>query len=170
VDFQAIKYEHRGAPRDYQSIVRVVPTGGGPRFNAYEHITKLNAPLQAPFLWSDSRNAIANTLELVRSRFNPGQFKFSQSGWDQEGWDRTQTMADQGELRRPFARFTILGVGNNPGIHVIALGGIMMSVGIPWAFYVKPWILRRRKARLQAEHARRPAVEQSSPEPIGAPA
>ena len=170
VDFQAIKYEHRGAPRDYQSIVRVVPTADGPRFNAYEHITKLNAPLQAPFLWSESRNVAANTVGLVRSRFNPGQFKFSQSGWDQEGWDRTQAMADQGQLRRPFARFTILGVGNNPGIHVIALGGIMMSVGIPWAFYVKPWILRRRRARLQAEYARGPAVEQSSPEPLGAPA
>ena len=44
--------------------------------------------------------------------------------------------------------FTILGVGNNPGIHVIAFGSILMGVGIPWAFYVKPWLVRREKERL----------------------
>ncbi|MEM9373242.1 MAG: hypothetical protein AAGA55_06325, partial [Planctomycetota bacterium] len=44
--------------------------------------------------------------------------------------------------------FTILGVGNNPGIHVVAFGGILMGVGIPWAFYVKPWMIRREKQRL----------------------
>jgi hypothetical protein len=69
-------------------------------------------------------------------------------------------MADRGQVRRPFASFTILGVGNNPGIHIIALGGILMSVGIPWAFYVKPWILRRRRDRLRASlGAPRAAVE-----------
>jgi hypothetical protein len=54
-------------------------------------------------------------------------------------------------LPRPFAQFTILGVGNNPGIHIIALGGILMVLGIPWAFYVKPALLRRRKLAIQRE-------------------
>jgi hypothetical protein len=40
-------------------------------------------------------------------------------------------------------------VGNNPGIHVIAFGGILMGMGIPWAFYVKPWLVQREKKRLQ---------------------
>jgi hypothetical protein len=48
------------------------------------------------------------------------------------------------------ARFTILGVGNQPGIHIIAAGGILMAVGTPWAFYVKPWLVRRRRDRLKA--------------------
>ncbi len=149
VDFQAVKYEHRGAPRDYQSIVRVIPAGLV--FEPYEHVTKLNEPLQAPYMWDDERYSwLGNSARTLTSRLNPAQFKFSQAGWDQQGWEQSQAMADRGELRRPFATFTILGVGNNPGIHIVALGGILMSVGIPWAFYVKPWILQQRKRRLQA--------------------
>jgi hypothetical protein len=49
----------------------------------------------------------------------------------------------------PRARFTILQVGNNPGIHVIALGGVLMALGIPWAFYVKPYLVRREKRLIQ---------------------
>jgi len=29
----------------------------------------------------------------------------------------------------------------------------MMVVGIPWAFYVKPWIMRGRKRKIQRELA-----------------
>jgi hypothetical protein len=148
VDFTMQAYDHRGSPRDYQSMIRVIPTGVG--FEAFEHVTKLNAPLQAPFTWSEGRSWLSNAWGTLRSRLSPAQFKFSQAGWDKSGWEQSQAAADRGELSRPFARFTILGVGNNPGIHVIAAGGVMMSVGIPWAFYVKPWILRRRKRALQS--------------------
>jgi hypothetical protein len=89
----------------------------------------------------------------VRSRLDPDQFKFSQAGWDQQTWSETQELADRGEIPRPFARFTILQVGNNPGIHIIALGGCMMAVGIPWAFYIKPLIMRRRRDRIRAQVA-----------------
>jgi hypothetical protein len=150
-DFQMIAYDHRGAPRDYQSVVRVVPmTAPGERagFEPYIHTTRLNAPLQAPFLWSEDRPYLANVWGLFTSRLNPNQYKFSQAGWDQEGWARSQREVDQGLRKRPYASFTILGVGNNPGIHVIAFGAVLMSVGIPWAFYVKPLILKRRKAKL----------------------
>ncbi len=153
VDFQAIMYEHGGPPRDYQSIVRVVPTGGpaGAAFEAYEHVTRLNAPLQAPFMWSEGRSWLANAIGKAASRLSPRQFKFSQSGWDSEGWERTRALAEQGQLPRAYATYTILGVGNNPGIHVIAGGAILVAVGIPWAFYVKPMILRMRKRRLRRE-------------------
>jgi len=67
----------------------------------------------------------------------------------------------QGRLKRPFARFTILGVGNNPGIYIIATGAVMMSVGIPWAFYVKPWLVRRKKKQIQDQLARGEYVAKS---------
>jgi hypothetical protein len=156
-DFQMLAYDHRGSPRDYQSVVRVNPTGdelgfsGSLEFEPYEHVTKLNAPLRAPFHWDDSRLWISNFLGRLSSGLNPNQYKFSQAGWDASGWEQTQAMTDQGLLKRPRASFTILGVGNNPGIHVIALGAVLMGVGIPWAFYVKPWLLRRAKRRIQEQ-------------------
>lgn len=148
VDFQMLAYDHRGAPRDYQSIIRVTPTDDS--FDLYEHVTKLNAPLMAPFHWSEERVWIANLAGRLASGLSPHQFKLSQAGWDRTGWDESQRMADQGLVPRPFAKFTILGVGNNPGIHVIALGAVLMAIGVPWAFYVKPWLVRRESARIRA--------------------
>lgn len=150
VNFEMIAYDHRGAPRDYQSLVRVSPTSPAAqeRFESFEHVTKLNAPLQAPYIWDESRGLVSNIWHRLSNGLNPQQFKLSQAGWDREGWTLTQDAVDKGELPRPFARYTILQVGNNPGIHVIALGGILMAVGIPWAFYVKPWLVRRERDRL----------------------
>ncbi len=153
-DFQMVSYEHTNQPRDYRSVIRVTPTNAG-TFEPYEHVTQLNAPLQAPFMWSDDRSWLSNAARTLISRVDPNQFKFSQAGWDAEGWNQTQQMAGAGQLPRAFARFTILGVGNNPGIHIIALGGVMMSVGIPWAFYLKPWLMKRKKRRLQSMLAAR---------------
>ncbi|MBZ0170829.1 MAG: hypothetical protein K8E66_00465, partial [Phycisphaerales bacterium] len=104
---------------------------------------------------------------------NPNQFKLSQSGWDRDGWMQTQRMADAGQLKRPFARYTILQVGNNPGIHVIALGGVLIAIGIPWAFYVKPWLVKREKRRLAEAAKSRVAEridavqEEAAGEPVG---
>jgi hypothetical protein len=167
VDFQMIAYDHRGAPRDYQSALQVAPApswdGSGPDFEPYAHVAKLNAPLQAPFMWSDPRGLAANVAGYVRARLNPAQFKFSQAGWDAEGWRQTQALVDQGQVPSAYASFTILQVGNNPGIHIIALGGILMGVGTPWAFYIKPWILRRRKLKIQKSLARPAAVPKPGP-------
>ena len=180
VDFEMIAYDHRGAPRDYQSIVRVEPNSNDADFEPYEHVTKLNNPLRAPYHWSDDRSWFANTALRLASGLNPRQFKLSQSGWDRAGWTETQKLVDAGQLDRPRASFTILGVGNNPGIHIIALGGVLMALGIPWAFYVKPWLVRREKARLKAQHAsaaktRAPAEPEptenaKASEPVGAEA
>lgn len=183
LDFEMIAYDHRGAPRDYQSVLRVAPAPvagrDNPEFEAYDHVCKLNAPLRAPFHWDPEASWLTNTTRRLAAGINPDQYKLSQSGWDQQGWNRSGQMIesgraeieaavaagdislDEGQRRlselpeRPFVNFTILGVGNNPGIHVIALGGILMGVGIPWAFYVKPLLIRREKNRLAREHTLR---------------
>lgn len=148
MDFKMIAYDHRGAPRDYQSELRVTPTDQG-HFDGFDHVTKLNAPLTAPFHWDDSKAWLSNFFGRLGSGLDPYQYKFSQAGWDQAGWAKTQQQADAGLIPRPWASYTILGVGNNPGIHLIALGGVMMGVGIPWAFYVKPYLVRREKRRIK---------------------
>jgi uncharacterized membrane protein YidH (DUF202 family) len=154
VNFEMIAYEHRSVPRDYRSVVRVVPARGGVgKFEGFVHVTQLNAPLRAPFMWSEDRGLPSNVAGRVLSGLSPRQYKFSQAGWDSEGWRRSQARADAGLIPRPFASFTILGVGNNPGIHIIALGGVLMSVGIPWAFYVKLWLNTRKRDKIKKQLA-----------------
>lgn len=160
VNFEMIAYDHRGAPRDYQSVLRVSPKPGRESaFQTYTHVCKLNAPLRAPFHWDEQASLLSNTLRRLMAGINPDQYKLSQAGWDQQGWGQSQQMVDQGALDRPFVRFTILGVGNNPGIHIIAGGSVLMAVGIPWAFYVKPWLVRREKVKIQQSLASRSAVK-----------
>jgi len=53
------------------------------------------------------------------------------------------------------ARFTILGVGNNPGIYIIAAGAGDDERRHSVAFYVKPWLMRRRRSRSRADRPRR---------------
>jgi hypothetical protein len=154
-DFEMLAYDHRGSPRDYRSTLRVSPSVGiggvGADFEEFVHKTSLNEPLRAPFHWDDSRPLVANVMGRLASGLSPNQYKFSQAGWDRQGWMQTQEMADRGEIPRARASFTILGVGNNPGIHVIALGAVLMGMGIPWAFYVKPWLVQRKKRRIQEQ-------------------
>lgn len=166
VDFEMIAYDHRGAPRDYQSIVRVMPNpfyaGPKPNFETFDHVVKLNNPLRAPYHWDPDKSWLTNSITRLRAGMDPNQFKLSQSGWDRSGWMQSQQMVDQGQLDEPRANFTILGVGNNPGIHIIALGSIFMSIGIPWAFYFKPYLVKREKQRLAALHANRKPKEAAS--------
>lgn len=162
-DFEMISYDHRGAPRDYQSRIIVDSTDNS--FESYEHPATLNYPLTAPYIWSETRSLFGNIAGRITAGLNPNQFKFSQAGWDVSTWRQTQAMVDQGKLPKPYAAFTILQVGNSPGIHVIALGAILMALGIPWAFYLKPWLVRREKARIQQQLAEgkyvRPAPKKS---------
>lgn len=168
IDFEMVPYPHSDIPRDYISKVAV---NDGLRQESYTQMTRLNRPLihRVPFQWSDDRPFVANAIGSVVNVIAPNRYKFSQAGWDAEGWRETAAQAEAGELDRPRAAFTILGVGNNPGIHIIALGGVLVCVGTPWAFYVKPWLLRRKRDRLKREHAnrakeaasRRPSVTES---------
>lgn len=170
IDFRIEQYDHRGAPRDYRSVLRVVPSDG--RAAPYQHEASLNAPLTAPYHWSEQRSTPVNAAARLLAGLNPNQFKLSQAGWDQQGWTQTQAQTDQGLMKRPVAGFTILGVGNSPGIHIIAMGGLFMACGIPWAFYVKPAIQRQRKRTIQRQlaagtYAPPPPPPVREPEPVG---
>jgi len=48
--------------------------------------------------------------------------------------------------------FTVLGVGNRPGVVTMTVGCVMIVAGLLFAFYVKPIIIRRRKAAALAAH------------------
>ncbi len=152
--FDMIPYEHSDIPRDYRSDVAVVSWSGG-AMKEERRYTSLNEPLlvRVPFERNEKAPGIANAIGWVMARIAPDSYKFSQAGWDSEGWTQTKAAAAGGRFDRPSARFTILGVGNNPGITIIAAGAVMMSLGIPWAFYLKPAIMRGRKRRLQRELA-----------------
>lgn len=76
-----------------------------------------------------------------------GGFRISQQGWDSED---------------PFnARYTRLGVANRPGIGAIWLGCFLICVALPYSFYIKP-LLRRRRERQTA------TVTNDSPASVGA--
>ncbi len=152
LDFHMIPNEHRGPPKDYQSLIRVLPSWRSPsKIEPFTALASLNAPLQAPFSWNDERPWLQNVWGRLRSGLDSNQLKFSQAGWDASTWEKTQKEADSGASPRPYVKFTRLQVGNNPGIHIIALGGILMGAGIPWAFYLKPYLVRREKARIQKQ-------------------
>ncbi len=61
--------------------------------------------------------------------YNVGEYTLFQSGAASDHWS-----------------WTILGVGNRHGIWPMTLGCILITVGTLYAFYVKPLILRRRRA------------------------
>ena len=48
-------------------------------------------------------------------------------------------------------RFTVLGVGNRPGVWIMTLGCVMIVLGVLYAFYVKPLIIRRMKEKALAK-------------------
>jgi hypothetical protein len=158
VDFEMIPYPGSDVPRDYRSDLSILRLGGSVREMSHEvKPTSLNEPLlvRVPFRAREGVPWVASAIGRLVSVVAPVQYKFSQAGWDAEGWRETAAAAARGELPRAYARYTILGVGNNPGIYVIAAGAVMMSLGIPWAFYVKPLLVRRRKKRIQSELAAR---------------
>lgn len=175
-DFEMTPYPHSTQARDFRSdlLVAIPPRdpeararaghvassvrdafAPGTPFTVVSASTSMNEPLllTPPFSWDERAPWGVNALRWLGYQLGATRFKFSQSGWDQDGWTRTKAAADRGEMERPLVRWTILGVGNNPGIYIIATGSVMLSLGIPYAFYVKPWIVQRRKRRIQAQLA-----------------
>ncbi len=65
---------------------------------------------------------------------------FFQAQWDPQG-----------------QRWTVLGVGTRHGTWVMVLGCILIAAGLMWAFYLKPIIIRRMKAKALAAAGRRKA-------------
>ncbi|HEV7300415.1 MAG TPA: hypothetical protein VGN72_13695 [Tepidisphaeraceae bacterium] len=72
--------------------------------------------------------------------FDSGRWLFFQAAYDGDG-----------------KQWTILGVGNRPGVWVMTIGCVMIFVGLMYAFYLKPIIIRRMKANAIAEAADRKA-------------
>ncbi|CAN5842672.1 hypothetical protein BH11PLA1_BH11PLA1_23850 [soil metagenome] len=144
------------------------------RIDVVRGSTSLNEPLLlGPYEWSERENIISNVLGWIYDRLGPSRYKFAQAGWDNTSWKESNAAIQRDKAmgarpfatpedkerakaaanRRPTVQFTILGVGNNPGIYVVALGAILMGLGTPWAFYVKPALVRRKKRKIQAELA-----------------
>jgi len=66
------------------------------------------------------------------------QWLFYQAQWDPEG-----------------QRFSVLGVGNRPGVWLMIAGCVMILIGLLYAFYLKPVIIRRMKRKaIEAARAR----------------
>jgi len=172
IDFEMFPYPHSTQPRDFRSMLQVVRGAGlrelfnEMRFRGVDQSiesaiqrgkvsatiagTSMNEPLLiGPYMWDDSANFATNSLGWLSDRVGPFRYKFAQAGWDNSNWMQTLEASKRGEAKEPFARFTILGVGNNPGIAIIAGGAVLMALGIPWAFYLKPWLLRRKKKKVQ---------------------
>ncbi|MCL2648395.1 MAG: cytochrome c biogenesis protein ResB [Phycisphaerales bacterium] len=78
-------------------------------------------------------------------------FCFFQAAWDGK------------EEALPGERYSVLGVGNRPGLMTMTIGAILAFVGIGYAFYVKPILLRARRAeaRSQKPEARRAESEEA---------
>jgi hypothetical protein len=65
--------------------------------------------------------------------YNHGSWIFFQAGYDPDGQSST------------------IGVGNRPGVGIMLLGCIMIVSGFLYAFYVKPIVIRRMKAKALAK-------------------
>ena len=66
----------------------------------------------------------------------------------QAAWD--------GDDNAPAARrFSVIGVGNHPGVQVMVIGAILIVLGIGYAFYIKPLLLKAKKESLAAWSSRR---------------
>lgn len=161
-DFEMIPYEHGGPPRDFRSVVRVLPID--PKLEPFTAEVSLNHPLRAPHREHTDAPEIVDFARRMVFGLSPSQLKLSQAGWDANTWRQSEAQIGQpgSTIEQPYVLFTILGVGNNPGISVIALGGVCMGLGIPWAFYVKPVVLKRRKARFAREASERARDELSN--------
>ncbi|RMD66754.1 MAG: hypothetical protein D6824_00190 [Planctomycetota bacterium] len=159
VDFEMIPYPHSDVPRDFVSLVQVRDLLRGV---VYRRTTRLNRPLKhAPPNALELRDgAVASLLGSLLGKIAPNTYKFSQAGWDAQGWRQSLQEVRQGLRDRPRAAFTILGVGNNPGIRIVALGALLFCLGVPWAFYVKPWLVRRKSKALRAALERHAAAQE----------
>lgn len=156
VGFEMQPYPGTEIPRDYVShlVLHLLDAHNQPSGQTVRAQTRLNNPLIAHgqtldrAIESQGGSLLAGLVHQARY----GRLKLSQTGWDPgETRDpRRNAVDDQGRFLNQ-QRFSIIGVGNNAAIRVIFVGSVMLFVGIPWAFYVKPALLRRRKRRIQAQ-------------------
>jgi hypothetical protein len=92
--------------------------------------------------------------------FGPGPVFGGISTFGDSFWTLFQAQWDpQGQ------RFTVLGVGNRPGVYTMTLGCVLMAVGLIWAFYIKPLIIRSRKNKAIKE-AEAKGITVKKPRPV----
>lgn len=157
--FEMQPYPGTEIPRDYVShlVLHLLDPHDRPTGRTTRADTRLNNPLIARgqtldrAVESQGGNLLAGLVHQARY----GRLKLSQTGWDPgEARDPRRNEKDQQGRFLNQQRFSIIGVGNNAAIRVIFIGSVMLFLGIPWAFYVKPALLRRRKRRIQNRLAR----------------
>ena len=108
-------FTSNSAMRDFRSNLTVDPIGPQEGFAAQ---AKLNNPVYLDI-------PVAGPLADV---------------WPAQSWLLFQSQWDPERQA-----FTVLGVANRPGITTMVVGCVMIVLGLMWAFYVKPALLRRRK-------------------------
>lgn len=77
-----------------------------------------------------------------------GPYQLSQGSWQPGG---------------PQVQQIVLGVASRPGVWLVYVGFVLICAGFPWAFYVKPAILRRRAAKAAATNPPAPPTPSPSP-------
>ncbi len=118
--FEAVPYA--GAPVAATSLMR--------DFRSHITVTDLMRP------WTKQDTVKLNAPVYVRRPVNPAvplvteSWIFYQAQWDPEG-----------------QRWTVLGVANRPAVRVMALACVLITVGLCYAFYVKPVLIERMKRR-----------------------
>ena len=116
----------QSAMRDFKSHLTLIDTSTGTGRPATAH---LNSPVY--FERAMGSGLLAKILP-------DESWLLYQNQWDPEG-----------------QQFTVLGVGNRPGVRTMTVACVMIVSGLLYAFYVKPILIRRAKERVQRQHAER---------------
>ncbi|MEM6749663.1 MAG: hypothetical protein AAF612_04245 [Planctomycetota bacterium] len=113
------------------------------------------------------QRTLAAPVELTARMNNPAHFNPNAFAWpfylgsaklSQNQWDPGDPALAPAEKSRRDPqgrlvnqqRWSVVGVSNNIAIHVIAAGLTLVLLGIPWAFYVKPWMMKRQSRNAAA--------------------
>jgi hypothetical protein len=153
--FEMQAYEGSDIPRDYISKLTFTPINlkGAPIDEPFTGETRLNNPYIARTPYSDFEKTFkGHGLGVTLAQYiKTGTLKVSQTGWDPGDKTAPNNRAknEQG-LFINQQRYSILGISNNVAIQVIFIGAVLIALGIPWAFYLKPWLLRRERDRIKA--------------------
>jgi hypothetical protein len=97
--------------------------------------------------WDDTDQQWSKDLSVASNQ--PAEyngFRYFQAFWDAPPRQMRGTQAEAGGLN-----FTGLGVGNRRGVGIQLAGTIIACIGMMYAFYVKPIIKRRRRAKVLRE-------------------
>ncbi|MEM7681424.1 MAG: hypothetical protein AAF288_05665 [Planctomycetota bacterium] len=136
-DFQREMFPGSDDTRDFIASLEVVERGEGRQVSDPTALTaRMNNPAH---------------FQPASGPFYLSTVKLSQNQWDPGDPELAPAEKNQRDAQGRFVnqqRWSVVGVSNNVAIQVIAGGLILVLLGIPWAFYVKPWIMRRRRAAL----------------------